>query len=190
MSTFFKDTISGSKSVKDALKDMVKSFSNSVLDVATKNMANSMFAGVFGNLFGGSSSGSSGGLLASLFGASAGGLVPHYDTGGTVAGTDIGRDSTLAWLRPGEFVLNRSATAAIGADYLNQINFNAGRKASTSTANIKPPQVNDNQVNVWVTTPDQVPQTSESDIVAAVTSDMLRGGSTKALIKNIAMGKL
>lgn len=71
-----------------------------------------LFSGNFGGALSSLAHGLSFGLL------SKGGLVPRYfDVGGPV-----GTDTVPAWLTPGEFVLNRAATARIGIGPLQALN--------------------------------------------------------------------
>jgi len=43
-------------------------------------------------------------------------LIPEFAVGGIVPGIDVGRDSVLAWLRPGEVVLTKQHQALLGGD--------------------------------------------------------------------------
>jgi hypothetical protein len=43
-------------------------------------------------------------------------LIPEFAVGGIVPGIDVGRDSVLAWLRPGEVVLTKQHQARLGGD--------------------------------------------------------------------------
>jgi hypothetical protein len=45
-------------------------------------------------------------------------------------------------------------------------------------------------VNVYVVAPDQKPQMGPRDILATISDDVMRGGTTKQLIKQVAMGQM
>jgi hypothetical protein len=44
------------------------------------------------------------------------------------------------------------------------------------------------ETNVYVVLPEEKPQLGPNDVLAVVSNDVLRGGATKQLIKNVARG--
>lgn len=119
--------------------------------------------------------------------------------GGLVNGPVKNRDSVPAKLMPGEFVMSKQATDALGTDFLNNLNNgNAqvlgdinnsngiGGEDNTSTNKSK-----ESIVNVWVVTPDQLPKNEgPNDVIAQVTQNIRTNGSIKKLIKQVSSGAL
>ena len=121
MADAMTDFIMGTKSAKDALKDMVKS----ILENAVKILAQwlSLFA-VFSIV--GDPRLAARNASAALFGTNGGSVVLHKANGGYISGPGTGTsDSIPAMLSNGEYVLRSSAVDRIGIGTLNAMNAGA-----------------------------------------------------------------
>lgn len=115
------DFVMGTKSAKDALKDMVKS----ILEGAVRILAQwlSLFA-VFSIV--GDPTLAARNASAALFGTNGGNVVLHKADGGYISGPGTGTsDSIPAMLSNGEYVLRSSAVDRIGVGTLNAMNAGA-----------------------------------------------------------------
>ncbi len=167
----FTTIIDGSKDSGDAFKDMARTVLKAMRDVAIQKAATAAVNAMFS--FGGMAS------------------------GGLVMGPEKNRDSVPTMLMPGEFVMKKSAVDALGADYLTRLNNNAGSVIATSTEGLEAAKGNTTYggstgnggvVNVYVVGQQQQQQMTPNDVVVTITNDMLKGGQTKKLVKQIAMG--
>lgn len=91
--TFFSDVISGTKSIKDAFKDLVSSISNYLSKLVSEKLAQQIFGG-------GDSSGLLGGLVSSK-GSSGGGFIDFLSTG--LSSLFGGGKATGGFTEPGKF---------------------------------------------------------------------------------------
>jgi len=190
MSQFFQDAVSGTKSVGSAFADMAKSIISSMLKIASDKLAAQAFgfmADIGLSIFGGLGKGRvTGG------GQTYGPPAPSMYTGGSIrraaGGADIGRDTTPILARPGEFIMRNSAVDMIGADNLSALNAMGNRRVSQATEGIPSP-ANENMggsvLNVYVVSPDQKPSLSKADVLVTISEDIMRGGNTKKLIKQV-----
>ena len=94
---------------------------------------------------------------------------------------------------PGEFVLQKSASAALGEDFLHGLNRTTGatmRQGAERAAKAAAPaaQGEPSSVNVWVVTPDQQTGMSKDDIIVTVGDNIARNGSIRKLIKQVQVG--
>ena len=122
-----------------------------------------------------------------------GNSIPHFANGGATAGTDIGRDSIPAYLRPDEYVLRPSATAALGKPFLDRLNATTTGSLKQLEGKAQAPQVNVVQApptNVYVISPDQKQQMGPQDVVISIEDNISRGGSIKRLIKSVISGEV
>jgi hypothetical protein len=103
-----------------------------------------------------------------------------------VRGTALGRDTVPALLAPGEGVLSRKAVSLIGVDAVNAMNDGLVRR--TSNMGTVSQQREPDTVNVYVVDRGERPQLGPRDILAVIGEDILTGGSTKQLIKQVAVG--
>lgn len=167
----FTTVVDGSKKAGDAFKDMARSVLTAMRDIAIQKMATAAVNTMFS--FGGMAS------------------------GGLVLGPEKNRDSVPTMLMPGEFVMKKSAVDTLGADYLNRLNNSNGSVISTSSAFVESAKGNTTSggstgtggvVNVYVVGQQQQQQMTPNDVVVTITNDMLKGGQTKKLVKQIAMG--
>ena len=201
LANFFSDTISGAETVGEAFQGMAVSFADAILKMATNQMAASFFEMIGGKGSGGTGTGIFSSIISgigSMFGFTNGG-IRYFATGGgdgLVPGQDFGRDTVPAAYRPGEFVVRKAAVDAVGADFLRDVN---ARGAAALQAVAPLPDMSRHgdsagqgggTVNVWVVAPDEKPAPGPRDIVATISQDILTGGSTKKLIKQVAMGSI
>jgi lambda family phage tail tape measure protein len=203
-SNMIQAMVVGGAKGKNAFKDFALSILQNALQVATNKAAEQMLSGMLslgGSMFGpsvaagsggvggiaGGVAGDVGGFGLGAAGAYQGKVFPkHFDAGGVVSGTAIGRDSVHALIAPGEAILNRSAVSLVGADQINQINAGSLRQ-NQSVPQVPPPREPD-KVNVYVVDKNTTPTLGKKDVLAAVSEDVLAGGATKKLIQQVAMG--
>ncbi|KGM36128.1 phage tail tape measure protein [Inquilinus limosus] len=210
-STFLSDISANTKSVGAAFRDMASSIIQSLLKIASEKAATGILGSLLGLLGGGADGitnlgkgvsamdfytdpaggggGGFGGFLSSIgswLGFNGGGMIraamgKHIKT----------RDAVPVWARDGEFILRNSAVSAIGADNLKAINAMGNSRISQSAPPVfQPANQNGGKVNVYVVAPDQKPSLGPNDIIATINDDILKGGSTKKLIKQINMGTI
>lgn len=191
MSEMFSNILSGSAKAGDAFKSfgqtVIATLRDIAVQMAVKQGLNMLFAAMG---FGGSSSEPTN-LLAQ---------IPGFGkaTGGLITGPVKNRDSVVTKLMPGEYVLKKSAVDTIGRDYLDNLNNNADGIIQESKQDIDSSMVTSSTdsnspspsgvVNVYVVAQDQQQGLSPSDVVVTISQDILKGGQTKKLIKQVAMG--
>lgn len=209
LSSIFSDWASGVIKNTDDVKEAFRSLGQSVLQSMAKVVSDRIaqqFMGFLlnglGSMFGGGSSPSSLPVEAGARLASTGGLittsgVKHFARGGEVTGTNIGRDSVPAYLQPNEYVVQRSAVQALGTDFMQNLNNVTAGSLKQGAANLggsKPMVQNvmksSPPVNVYVVSPEQQRQMGQEDVVVALQDDILRGGTTKKLIKAVITGEI
>lgn len=192
LSEMFSNILSGSAKAGDAFKSfgqtVIAALRDIAVQMAVKQGLNLLFS-AFGFGTGGEESPTN--LLAQIpgFGKAQGGLV---------VGPTPNRDSVLTKLMPGEYVLKKSAVDTIGKDYLDNLNNNSngiiqGSKeemdsslaATSSDSNSPTPN---GIVNVYVVAQDQQQGMSPNDVLVTISNDILKGGQTKRLIKQVAVG--
>ena len=121
MSSAMTDFIMGTKSAKEALKDMVKSLLQNAVKLLTQWL--SLFA-IFSIV--GDPTLAARNASAALFGTQDGKVVLHKANGGYISGPGTGTsDSIPAMLSNGEYVLRSSAVDRIGIGTLNAMNAGA-----------------------------------------------------------------
>lgn len=207
---FFSDMLSGSISVAGAFKRFAATIIDSIFEMAAAAAANQIFsllANVIGSAAGASFGGGSFGGGGSSAGVSGtynpsvtrgfmpittrwgGGLIPDMYGGGSVARGLTTRDSTLVHAAKGEYMLRRSAVNSIGTDVLDAMN-SRGAEAIRGMGRVAVPAVQPApvQTNVYVVAPEEKPQLGPNDVIAIIANDVLKGGATKKLIKQVSNG--
>ncbi|BCU10904.1 hypothetical protein [Microcystis aeruginosa] len=162
---FFRDVLTGQKSVGDALLDLLSSFLDNIANMFASIATNSLFNWI-GGLFGGGGGFSFGGLfngggggIPDIFGGGATFstmALPGFAKGGRVFGSP-GIDKLVARLSDGEFVITADAADYWGDDFLNSVNSKKLPDLNfTSSANPQKNQQNTTIINnnVSVSTPD------------------------------------
>ena len=209
LSSIFSDWASGviqnTEDVRDAFEALGKSVLQSMAKVVSDRIAQQFMGFLLnglGNFFGGSGEINLGMDAPKQITVSTGGLittsgVKHFARGGEVGGTNIGRDSVAALLQPNEYVVQRSAVQALGTDFMQNLNnVTAGslKQGAASLGGSKPMVQNvmksSPPVNVYVVSPEQQRQMGQEDVVVALQDDILRGGTTKKLIKAVITGEI
>lgn len=214
--SLFQTIQDGSTSAKDAFKNFTTGVLQAMADVIYSEVAKNMmkyFVGLFrvDNL---SPMGDTPSLGANIAGSAISSAVTGgtptpgiWDTitsifgfaqGGLVTGPVKNRDSVLTKLMPGEFVMTKQATDALGTDFLNNLNngnaqvLNTINDSNGLTGGVSSSgKSKDSIVNVWVVTPDQMPASEgPTDVIAQVTQNIRTNGSIKKLIKQVSTGAI
>jgi TP901 family phage tail tape measure protein len=211
---FFDTILTKSASAGEAMKAFARSFLQSILSIMEQQAALSLVKSILG-AFGSAGASSAGAgadvqvggpmdlgsgtvtALPAIQGGvvgegviTRGGAISRFAGGGRVNGPVSTRDSVLALLKPGEVVMNDGAVSAVGEDFLNGLNAQGNRVISRSQPAPAPKRDRvPDHVNVWVVAPDQKPQLGPRDIVATISDDITRGGTTKQLIRQVALGQ-
>jgi TP901 family phage tail tape measure protein len=209
---FFVDVLSGTKSIGKAFGDMAKAIIAALMEMLAKVIATQIFSMILGVAFPGVSLGSGGtsitgmpfnqGGLVPMSGSGdnwlrglgmpksyfKGGQVKKYASGGLINAGIPTRDTVPALLSKGEFVLRRSAVEDMGHAMLMDIN----NRGAAALDKMKTPIIMNGgggqpvETNVYVVLPEEKPQLGPNDVLAVVTNDVLRGGATRSLIKQVA----
>lgn len=209
LSSVFSDWASGviknTHDVKEAFRSLGQSVLQSMAKVVSDRIAQQFMGFLLnglGNFFGGSGEVNLGMGAPKQVTVSTGGLitptgVKHFAGGGFVSGTNIGRDSVPALLQPEEYVVQRSAVQALGTNFMQSLNNVTTGSLKQGAANLggsKPMVQNvmksSPPVNVYVVSPEQQRQMGQEDVVVALQDDILRGGTTKKLIKAVISGEV
>ncbi len=184
-----KDLVTGTKSAGDAFRDMGSRIIETMLDIAIQSAA-SGFMGQIGSLFGfgqqaySSPIGPSQTARGGFFGLNQGGIIKANS-----GYSNVTRDSKIVAVRPGEGILRNSAMEMLGRDNFTQLNAMGNRRISEGTSNMQAaPQNGGGTVNVYVVPPTEKPSMGPNDVLLVVQKDLLQGGNTKKLIKQISMG--
>jgi TP901 family phage tail tape measure protein len=205
-SDFFFNFATGAKSTGDAARQMATSVLQSVGRMASNRLASILLdqgiklasMAITGGVAdmsatGGSQPGGGTPDYAGMFPVNRyhGGMVPYRFSRGTsrVPGPDIGRDMVPAMLSGGEAVLNRRAASLIGEETISDLNAGRARTESQVRAVAPKPRAPDN-VSVYVMAPNERPSLGPKDVIAIIGQDVLTGGQSKQLIKQVAVGAI
>jgi beta-phosphoglucomutase-like phosphatase (HAD superfamily) len=195
--TLFKTILDGTDSASNAFKSFGRAVIEAMRDIAVKYAANAAMQALFGGASDSTQSSSSSGLVQA--GWTALKTWAMSAQGGVVVGPEKNRDSVLTKLMPGEYVLKKSAVDAIGQDYLDQLNTNTGSTISSSTSDLEAARGNTENggntgvggtVNVYVVSQQEQQAMTPNDVIVTITQDMIKGGQTKKLVKQISMGAI
>ena len=197
-STLFMDLAKGTMSAGEAFSKFALSVIDGFMQMIAKALAMQVVMALMGD--GSKGGGGIGDWIGNLLGVVAPGAAPAAN-GDYIRGAAVGeivpgisnRDSVLRKVMPGEMILRRSAVASIGQGALENINNMGATSMSEGTSPALP--ANDNpagagQVNVWVVSPDQVPQMGPNDVIATIADNIQRRGSIKQLIQQVNMGAM
>lgn len=202
-SDMFQRIVTGTGDTEEAFREMGRGILASMLKVISDKIAQKFMeivGGFIGNALMPSPAGVGAGgdtvnLITEPSGMSlarTGGPILRRSGGGYVPG-QLARDSVPALMMPGEFVLQPTATAALGQDYLRGLNRTTKatlRQGAERAAKAAAPaaQGEPSSVNVWVVTPDQQTGMSKDDIIVTVGDNIARNGSIRKLIKQVQVG--
>jgi lambda family phage tail tape measure protein len=181
------DITSGTKSMKDAFKDLALSVLEEIQKMIIKMMVLKALEAGVGFFSGGetvAATGSTGGFVANLRAAA----------GAKVRGGTPNRDSVPAILMPGEYVLKKSAVDALGTNFLNDLNNNAAQTLTNTASSMmeNPWESQDSEpavVNVWVVSKEEEAQMGPNDVIATISKDIMVGGQTRKLIQSVVAGR-
>ena len=201
--SLFQNIISNSKRAGDAFKDFGRQILETIRDIAIQMAVKQGLSALFGAFTGATSGSIEKGSNLDNLGFSTSGSGPTfggtYSVGGFIKGPVPNRDSVNAKLMPGEYVLKKSAVDVIGRDYLDSLNNNASATLSASAESINDARSDTSSnsdkgtggvVNVYVVGQEEQQSMTPSDVLVTITQDMLTGGQTKRLVKQIAMGAI
>jgi TP901 family phage tail tape measure protein len=206
-SQFFEDIMTGSKSFKQALGDMLKTFAMFVVQMIAKALALMAVKAILealglkmpaGMQEGGPaiSTGTTGGARfnggPAIPGRVGGGSIYDYlrESGGGVRTGVSNRDSSLYNLAHGEYVVRSKSVREIGLTNMEMINKHGARglaalRGANVMQNITLPK---QETNVFVVKPESAPPMGPNDVLVTIQEDILQGGATKKLIKQVAQG--
>jgi hypothetical protein len=119
-----------------------------------------------------------------------GGGVGHLKGGGEVTRGFTSHDSALYNLAAGEYVVRGKSVRDIGIDGMDQINKHgkaglAKMGGGGGLMNIQQPK---QETNVFVVSEKGAPPMGPNDVLVTIHEDIMQGGATKKLIKQVAQG--
>jgi hypothetical protein len=214
LTDMFASLMDGSKSWKKALGDMLKSFAMFVIQYIAKCLAMLAITEIMkalgvpippamsfgGGKFGGGPTGPSNDASAGTPafngayvapGRLGGGSIYDYlrDGGGKVRTGVSNRDSSLYNLAHGEYVVRNKSVRDLGLPFMDAINkHGAAGLAKMGGGVMQNFQMPKQETNVFVVKPDSQPAMGPNDVLVTVHEDILQGGATKKLIKQVAQG--
>lgn len=208
-SDMFQRIVTGTGDTEEAFREMGRGILASMLQVISNKIAQKfmeMALGFIGNALMPSPAAAAGStgmaglnfdlsapsMTSTFAGSRTGGPIHRRAGGGYVPGS-VARDAVPTLLMPGEFVLQKSASAALGEDFLHGLNRTTGatmRQGAERAAKAAAPAAKGepSSVNVWVVTPDQQTGMSKDDIIVTVGDNIARNGSIRKLIKQVQTG--
>jgi TP901 family phage tail tape measure protein len=131
------------------------------------------------------------GGLANVPGRFSGGITDMSGTGGKVIRGVVNRDSALHNLARDEYVVRSKSVRELGVPFMDAINEHGAKGLAKMGAaggimqNFSMPK---QETNVFVVKPDSQPAMGPNDVLVTVHEDILQGGATKKLIKQVAQG--
>ena len=192
---FFMDMMTKPDEVLNNLRNFALSVIRILQEMAAKAMAKQIFGvllKVGASLLGGSTAGGGGGSGGSSF---AGGHAPFLNggligraEGGLVTEGVPNRDSVATKLARGEFVTRKAAVDSVGVDFMRDLNKRGAAAIQGLAPNVIPLRPVQQEMSVYLMTPEEKPQLGPNDVIAIVDSALLKDGSTKKLIKHVAQG--
>lgn len=183
----------GTKSMKDAFRDLALSVVDEIQKIIIKMMVVKGLEATMGLSF----FGSNGGEVTPSLAEANGGFIPNLRaaSGSLVRGGIQGRDSVPAMLMPGEYVLKKSAVDALGSNFLNDLNNNAAQTLTNAASSMfaeNPWESQESEpavVNVWVVSKEEEAKMGPNDIIATIGKDIMTGGQTRRLIQSVVAGR-
>lgn len=193
---FFTSIADGTKTFKQALGDMLRSFIGFVQQMVMRALALMAVRAILSAFGLGSVGGNQPGVDASFginpnfaFNGGPVGDIPGMMGGGRVNAPSPLRDSKLFALADGEYVVRNKSVRELGLPFMNAINKH-GKKgldkmAGSAFTNIQMPR---QETNVWVVAEKQQAGIGPNDVLVTIHNDIIQGGPTKKLIKQVAQG--
>ena len=196
LATMFTSIVDGTATVKQALVGFIKAFAQFVMQIIAKALALMAVKAILG-AFGLSLTNTDTGVVIGKKGSFNGGLVGANDNprkaynGGYVNRGVSTRDSANYDLAYGEYVVNNKSVKDLGLPFMEAINRegSAGLKkmgaASTAFTAIQAPK---QETNVYVVADRKQAGMGPNDVLVTIHEDILQGGPTKKLIRQVAQG--
>lgn len=201
LTNMFTSIMDGSRNVLQAMGDFAKAIIGAIFQIMAKIIATKIIKLLFSLFAPGQP------LPADIAGSYNGGPAPTagrtdidtpglYNGGPAIRGYAVGgpimsghsmRDSTLARVSKGEWIIRKAAVDSVGHEFMNQLN-RKGSKALGDTQKSVAPIVIPPQppINVWMVKPEDRPPPSQNDIVVAWANDVLSGGESRRLIQRVS----
>lgn len=192
----------GTKSIKEAAKDMITSLIKSIAQYLIRLGAMAMTLSALNAIPGMpaflKSMDAMAGIATATNVASASGKIQNTGTdskaaGGAVVGGIPNRDSVYTRLMPGEYVMKKSAVDVLGTGFFNNLNNNTLQTMNEVGSLMGDKQVAPSQeptvLNVWVVSEKDEAKMGPNDVIATITRDMQTGGTTKKLVQTIVAGR-
>lgn len=196
LNQLFMDLAEGSMTAEEAFKKFGLSVIQMLMQMIAKAMVFNMLQGLMGGEGGSGGVGVLGKLLGMLFGGGAAtgtyiAGIKRAAAGEFVTGNAPFRDGQLRSVMPGEMILRASAVNQIGRDALEKVNALGNRRIAAGMPSLPAPAQPDGRpINIWAVLPEEKPQMGPNDVVAVISDDIRRRGTTRSLIKAISAGKL
>lgn len=199
--TMFTAVADGTKTMKQALGDFLQAFVRFVFQIIAKAlalMAVKAILSAFGlnlqNTGGGVIIGKKsfdGGPVEAYGNAFSGGPVNRLYGGGRIATGSPMRDSTMYQLAQGEYVVRNKSVRDLGLPFMETLNkygragLNKMAGANSAFANIQMPR---QETNVYVVADKGDAPMGPNDVLVTIQRDLMQGGATKQLVRQIAQG--
>jgi TP901 family phage tail tape measure protein len=195
MQEFFTNVMSGTMSMKEAFRNMVKQIIGYLIQLIAKLIV----VKILQTALGGGPSG--GAVIASAQAAEAasgldlnagfaklyGGQV-HALSGRYIRDGVPNRDSVNAKIARGEYVTRKWAVDNVGVDFMDRLNNRGVAALKDFGPKVVLPPPAQQKMAVYVMLPEEQPSMGPNDVLVAVANDIYRGGPTKQLIKEVAQG--
>lgn len=212
-SDFFSSIANGTKSFKQALGDMLRSFIGFVQQMIIRALALYVIQQLIGLVAPKTAGGTPGQFNGNVTASNPGGLVPigsfnggpvvatrglfnggpthRLMGGGAVKNGFSTKDSADYQLAHGEYVIRNKSVKDLGLPFMDAINKQgkAGLSkmggAGSAFMNIQQPK---QETNVWVVQDKQQASMGPNDVLVTIHRDILQNGPTKRLIRQVAQG--
>lgn len=180
--------IDGTKSVGAALKDFLADFAKFVLQMIMRALALEAVKLILSSLGIQVPTSFEGGPVAAP-GRYHGGAVGQLYGGGKITRGHSTHDSALYNLAHGEYVVRNRSVREIGLANMEMINrYGSKGLAKIAGAGVLAMGGGRNETNVFVVQEKQRPAMGPNDVLVTIQEDILQGGATKKLIKQVAQG--
>lgn len=199
LTDMFSSLIQGKATLKQALASFISSIAQFVQQMIAKALALAAikwFLQMIGVNIGSGPVGSSlggglGGVSPQMKGGPAGEPLKFMGGGSTSPYISQGvsnRDGVPAYLAQGEYVMRKDAVDSIGIPVMNAIN-RQGAKAigGMGGTNVIAPAPKQ-ETNIYLIKPEERPTLGKNDVLLTIQDDILQGGQTKALIRQVSQG--
>lgn len=108
-----------------------------------------------------------------------------YAKGGRVRQGNSMRDSVLAKVSKGEWVVNRRAVDSVGHDFMTDLNSRGAEALKGTQAGPSIELKQTHETNVYVVPPQSKPTLGPNDVLATWQDDVVSGGQSKRLIEHV-----